>query len=237
MSPETQNLWDMAASTERILDESDVSYSIIVKSVNYLNRTSTVILSDSLTRDVKFGDVKGKSLGPRVRGENITCYTVQDMPSVTTLMGYTNVIIALGINDIVRNNTTPETLIKMVESKCELLHRLNPKNPKCKVYLSTVLPTSDNITNETIRIYNNYLFLLSQKHHNLYIIDNYCEFLSADNLLNKRYRNHVNDMIHINHRGLLKLVISFKDAILRRTLVTQPHMQYSKALTSNIIQS
>ena len=229
MSPETQNLWDMATSTERILDESEMSYSIIVKSVDNLNRTSTVILSDSLTREVKFGDVKGESLGPRVRGENITCYTVKDMPSVTTLMGYNNIIIALGINDIVRNDTNPETLINMVENKCDLLLRLNPT---CRIYLSTVLPTSDFIVNETIKLYNNYLLLLSQKHHNLFIIDNYCEFLSPDEKLNKMYKNRANDMIHINHRGLLKLVINIKDAILRRTLATQPHMQYSKALTS-----
>ena len=228
--PDTQTLWRWSIVRPNIPDGGE-SYIITVQSYNSMNKNSTVIVSDSLSKGIKFGDENGTTLGALMPGKNITSYTIKEMPSAITLSAYSNVVVAVGINDLVTHQTHPKHLINMLHNKCHLIHRLNAK---CKIYLSMVLPTQNRHVNEIIVMYNNLLHELSGKHHNLYIINNNIFASDEHYLLCNHYIRNMNDPIHINFKGQKQLIRNIKDGVLRRSASVQDSLKYSKATRFNI---
>ena len=227
--PDTQTLWKWAIGRSNTPDGGE-SYIITVQSINPMNKNSTVIVSDSLSKGIKFGNVNGTTLGSLMPGKNITSYTIKEMPSAITLAAYSNVVIAVGINDLITHQTHPRLLINMLHNKCHLIHRLNEK---CKIYLSMVLPTQNRHVNEVIMMYNNFLHELSRKHHNLYIVNNNIFASDEHYLLRSEYIRNIKDPIHINFIAQKQLILNIKDAVLRRSASVQESLKYARATRYN----
>ena len=130
-------------------------------------------------------------------------------------------MIHTGVNNLIsRNCKSNKTLIDELESKCgDILDMY----PKCKIYLSMLLPTKLNSLNYIIREYNNCLVDLAYRHRNINLID-HPDFIGHEGYLKDdlgRYidgRPNAIDVVHLGKKGIRLLAKQIKECILKRTL-------------------
>ena len=206
-------------SIEKTEEACDVRYSFTFRHIapHFLN--SAVIVGDSNTKYLKFGEGKG-SFGKWMPGKRLEALHIESIPDATKIGPYRNVIIHTGINNIkLRNRPSNKTLGNILENKC--MNILNAY-PRSKIHLSLLLPTKLTSLNHVIRDFNSIMYEIAHSHKNIKIIDHplgeYCDINGCLNDQAGRYDRESNapltqDTLHLGKHGLRILAKTLKSSV------------------------
>ena len=181
------------------------------------NLNSTVIIGDSNTHPLTFGDGKGK-LGKWMPGECIEASRIHKIPEPQSIGPYRNIILNVGVNDINRYNrkSTP-SLISEYESKCKTILLMYPK---CKLFVSLLLPTKKENLNAQINEFNEHLVEMSNNYKNIFII-RHMSLVDRNGMLDPllgrfdRYgKPDGDDYLHLGNAGIGVFVKTIKSCVL-----------------------
>ena len=216
MSRASQNLWTHRIDTYIGHDEdgdSSLRYSFTFRSVGEKFKSSTLILGDSNTKYVQFGNGKG-TLGKKIPGHREATYRIEQIQPERCL-GYKNVVVHVGINDI-KNYNSPN-ISSNFNKLVEKIEHIQLINPNASLIVSPILPTKLVYLNSVAIKFNNMLF-----HYNNYInqtfrvLDFQCFVNLNTNVLDDEYccYNNKSDSIHLGRKGISKLAQLFIDNLL-----------------------
>ena len=99
-SRKSQDFWKQAITADESINLK--RYSITVRDVKPYYTSSTAVIGDSNTADLRFGHNKG-SLGIWLPGERIKAGRIENIPAPENLLPYRNLVIHTGLNDINRD--------------------------------------------------------------------------------------------------------------------------------------
>lgn len=182
-------------------------YSITFRYITDHNKNATILVGDSNTRFIKFGNGKG-TFGDRLPGKRMLAYTINQIdPSVC--QGYKNVFVHCGINDI-RQNKPVEMCVDELTNKLDQICSLCPSS---RVTVSPILPTRLTHLNQKALKFNELLFYyVNNINSRVGSLDFNC-FLDKDNLLDRKYGRYRNqsDPIHLGSTGIFTLAKLIRD--------------------------
>ena len=202
MSKQSQYAWQHRI--DPAADERELRYSITFRYVSKNTSNATVILGDSNTRFLRFGSGKGR-FGDRLPGKRIECFTVSQIDP-SRCVGYRNIFVHCGINDIKgRNSNVERSVSELTDKLCEIRSIC----PYAKLVVSPILPTKLQWLNEKAVRFNRLLFSFINSNPGLCIgtldFSGFCD--SKSGLLAEelgRYHN-ADDKIHLGSSGIFQL--------------------------------
>lgn len=180
-------------------EESDlVRYSLTFRSVSWKNKNSTLLIGDSNTGMLRFGDEKG-CFGTRLPGEKIYAPTLEDINPVSAV-GYSNVIIMCGMNDIKSRFLTDKSDVDIIYDKFKL--KIKAIKDICKginIVVCPILPTRLPELNKKARYFNQKIFDdLVPNNWGVTYVWGFNEFLDETGYVQYQLSK---DHIHLNRRG------------------------------------
>ena len=201
--------------------EDRVRFSLTFRTVGSIFRRSTVIVGDSNTKHLAFGDGKG-TFGKGLPGKRVQAYKVGDISPIDCL-SYANVVIQCGINDISEGSgqyhrKTSDIDVDQIFSEfkgkvstiCKLKKNIN-------VFITPILPTRSVTYNARAVRFNRLIYsqIIDQNYYR-------CSMLNVSGLCDSSYRTDLldasysrGDAVHLNHRGTRYLANVMKDSIFR----------------------
>jgi len=202
MSRDSQSKW-----SHRI-DPSPTSrslrYSITFRYVSKNGNEATIIQGDSNTRHLKFGSGKG-TFGDRLPGKRLLRYTI-DAIEPEACIGYKNVVIHCGINDIRRPQADVRDCATRLIAKLDKISRICKSSSK--IIVSPILPTKSQHLNERAKLFNHLLFdYVNRVNPRIGCLD-FNNFLDAETgLLANQYGSYRDrsDAIHLGSSGIFTL--------------------------------
>ena len=215
-----QDFWKH--SIEKIDEQCEERFSFTLWHIatHFLN--SIVIIGDSNTRILHFGEGKGK-FGKWMPGERIEAIHIEDIPEPSKIGPYRNVVIHTGINNIKnRNSMSCQGLGNILESKCKDILEVYPN---CKIRLSLLLPTKIYSLNYRVKELNNVLRDISHRYRNIFIIDHPTNQLCNNNgCLKDEYGRFdkeagtplSREILHLGKKGLRLFAASLKSSVMRK---------------------
>ena len=117
----------------------------------------------------------------------------------------TSVFILIGINDIFRDKKIESTVANIIEIT-RVIHKYSPDT---KIYVQTILPTSNPSIVAKIKEINNILFM-KQQSENYLIIDLHALFANENDIIKKEYTV---DGVHLTEEGYRVWVNTVKKSI------------------------
>ena len=218
-SRKSQDLWqhEIMKSSE----DCGVRYSFTFRHVapHYLN--STVIVGDSNTKYLQFGDERGK-FGKWMPGKRIEALHVEDIPDPLDIGPYRNIVLHTGINNIKnRNRKSSQTLCNILENKCKEITKMYPR---CRIFLSLLLPTKLTSLNYHVREFNSILHDICHSMKNVNVIDHPLNDLCDSHGCLRgelgRYDRESNgpltrDTLHLGKKGLRLLAKTIKSNVVK----------------------
>ena len=217
-SRRAQDYWTHGIEKANEACEERVSFTFRHIAPHFLN--STVIVGDSNTRLLSFGDGKG-NFGKWMPGECIKATHIEDIPDPIKIGPYRNVVIHTGINNIkTRNSRSTQGLGSILENKCKNIMKAYPN---CKIFLSLLLPTKLGSLNYRVRDMNNILHDIAHTHKNISVINQHVDKLCDSNgLLMDEFGRYdreagtflARDVLHLGKKGLRLFAMSIKSSIM-----------------------
>ncbi|XP_063690521.1 uncharacterized protein LOC134823106 [Bolinopsis microptera] len=192
-------------------DEVGMRYSLTFRSIHWSNFNSTVLVGDSNFGQINFGTGRGK-MGQATPGVRLWAATVEEIDPLSCV-GYRNVVIMEGTNNLKVDGTDERELYTKYKNK---IAQIRKYNPRCKLIICPVLPTRSHKINRKVNVFNQYLYNdLSQSNLKVLIVDSFLTFLdkSTNLLKNSLAKSDVNDILHINGKGVGALVKLIKNCI------------------------
>ena len=200
--------------------QEGVRYSFTFRHIAPFFKNSTVIVGDSNTKYIKFGNDVG-TLGKWLPGKRMLAATIKDIPSPQEIGPYRNIVIHTGINDIRDDFNRPSNraLIAQLKRKCDDIQEFYPN---AKLHLSLLLPTKSQNVNVRIGELNSMMIDFVFNRRNMFVIDN--SILSSQNgCMPPKYgrfmRNGTpltNDVVHLGREGLRVFCMNIKRCITQR---------------------
>ena len=218
-SRRAQDFWQHGI--EKTDEICGVRYSFTLRHIapHFLN--STIIIGDSNTRYLQFGEGKG-NFGKWMPGKRVQALHIEDIPGPHDIGPYRNVVLHTGINNVKnRNRSSNQTLCNMLESKCRDILEVYPRT---KIYLSLLLPTKLPTLNYRVREFNGILHDISHSIKNVNVIDHpLAEFCDANGCLKGelgRYDREANgpltrDTLHLGKKGLRLMAKTIKSNVVK----------------------
>lgn len=216
MSRPSQNIWTHKIDKNpTISEETYTRYSITLRSVSNNYKSSTIILGDSNTKYLKFGNDKG-SFGSKMPGRRMETFHIGDITPLSCL-GYQNIIVHVGINDIrdrspgrKGSDPAPSDIkghFMRLKERVELIQLLCPQS---SLIVSSVLPTKLHILNYRAEIFNRLLHNYVYNDNPGLRIINHKQFMLNDSL-NAEYGCYKNtqDVLHLGKLGIRQLAMTF----------------------------
>ena len=199
MSKDSQHEWQhrIDPSTE----SRALRYSITFRYVSKNSSNATIIVGDSNTRHLKFGSGK-KTFGDRIPGKRVEAFVI-DQIEPQHCVGYRNVFIHCGINDIKKTGSIVEECVGQLTSKLEKICDLCPYS---KITVSPILPTKLPWLNSRALQFNQLLFRYCNQNPRIGTLD-FNTFVGSDGLLDNtlgRYQDQ-GDAIHLGSTGIFRL--------------------------------
>ena len=218
MTRRSQEIFSHSIDKESI---SELRFSLTFRSVNWRNRNSTCLIGDSNTGNLRFGSCKKSTFGELMPGQRFWAPKIKDIdPRVC--MGYTNVVILCGINDIKGTDVQCEHVAEIysdLKSKIKQILRLNPK---CHISLCRLLPTKNGALNQKVILFNRLIYTdLLRACSGVRVVDGFQKFADYRNLLSgelsKTYdQRGFPDLLHLNKFGVRILASLIKHSIFIR---------------------
>ena len=198
-------------------NSSAVRYSLTFRHVNTRFSRSTILIGDSNSKKLKFGQGKG-TFGIGLPGKRVKASTVSDI-NPHDCAAYANVVLVVGTNDL-RNKyiSCKEDISKVLNCFDEKVRAIKELRKDIKLIIIPVLPTRLVDMNRHIICYNNMLyqnFIDSNTYFRIKIPGVY-EFLDRQDLLRRDFVL-VGDYIHLNELGLSRIAFVIKNAIFNRS--------------------
>ena len=189
-------------------------YSLTFRSVSEKFQRSVLILGDSNTKDIKFGNGSGR-VGASYPGKRVKAAKVNSI-DVNECIGYSNIFICCGTNNLrcenVRGDNDICNTVEELRCKLEIIKQLCPK---AKVFVSPVLPSRLPRMNQNIMRYNKLVNSMLMQYFPDVWFQSVRTFLDNQGLLSTRLARG-SDEIHLGPRGIAKFVSYFKSCIFSR---------------------
>ena len=204
-------------------------YSLTFRNIAPGNRNSTVILGDSNTQSLKFGETRD-SFGKWMPGKVMRCMKVDQIPPPAEIGPYKNIVIHTGVNDVKFANRSLHATLRLLEQKCTAITDVFPSS---NVYICPLLPTKDHQKNINIYAMNNGIYNLSRKHQRILLMSNYYDMFADQAELLKptlgrfqRGRPSTDD-IHLGQQGIRLLAMCIKHCVLKRRGPIDQYVDYN----------
>ena len=133
-SRKSQAVW--SHGIEKSAEFQGVRFSITLRTIGKRFTRSTVILGDSHTRHLKFGEGNG-TFGFNMPGERVYTPLIEDIDP-WTCVGYSNIIIHCGINNIKGRGANVQQCANKFISK---IAEIKAWCPKAKLTINPILPS------------------------------------------------------------------------------------------------
>ena len=206
--------------THRIEEEPDTTlrYSITLRHVGQHFRRSTIIIGDSNSKYLMFGEGVG-TFGKGQPGKRVKAAVVSEI-NPKDCAAYANVVILVGTNNLRQNYISSKSDIDIVfETLRDKIDTIRCIRKDIKIILLPVLPTRLTGMNRAIQCYNSILFrhfISSGLYFNVSMPTRHDikDFFDDEFLLNRAFlRNSVNEAVHLNSRGLIEIASIIKSQI------------------------
>ena len=211
-----QDFWVHSIDPDENVTEARYSFTFRHLSPYFAN--STLLIGDSNTKYLEFGPKLGK-FGHRMPGKQMSALHIEQIPEPQKIGPYRKVIIHTGINNVkAQNRKSNRTLVNELESKCVNIHSVYPK---CKIYLSMLLPTKSSTLNYRVGDFNQLLIDMAHAHKNIFVIE-HPGFIGEGGLLDNEYGRFKDrlpndiDILHLGKLGIRKFAKQIKETILKR---------------------
>ena len=201
---------------------SDVRYSLTFRSVDWRNRNSTCLIGDSNTGQLRFGACKRGSFGELMPGQRFWAPKIENIDP-TACMGYNNVVIMCGINDIKHAEIQCEKhvadMYSVLKNKIKQIHNLSPRS---NILICRLLPTKDRGLNRKVITFNHLIYRdLLHTCSRVRVVEGFHKFadhrdLLADGLSKTYDRRGAPDLLHLNGFGVRILASLIKNSIFTR---------------------
>ena len=209
-----------------------VRYSLTFRSLSWRNHNQTILIGDSNTKDVKFGEVKG-TLGKSIPGKRIDAFTIDQIDPIECI-AFNNVVLHCGINNIrskhINSDRDITDLYRQFKSKIGDIRQVN-KNTR--ILISPILPTRLPGLNRKALSFNKLIFndLVKSSLH-VEIVKGYDDMLGEDRCLNIELARY-HDYLHLNASGVRFMASCIKDIILikKRRSAKQHSSKPSRSMT------
>ena len=207
-SRKSQEEWKHSIIPDKNIQTKRWSFTLRCIKPYFMN--STLVIGDSNTKELKFGDGKG-CFGAWVPGERIQASRIADIPDPSNLYPYRNLLLHVGINDINRHNREPtKTLISSLDTKCKTISQ---RFPNMRIFISLLLPTTNPDLNCSVNELNQQLQALVNSRSYLYNTIQHHNLLDQNRMLRA---NFCRDYIHLNGLGLSEFVRTIKTAVIHK---------------------
>ena len=226
-SRKAQDFWQHGI--KKLDEECGVRYSFTFRHIapHFLN--STVIIGDSNTRLLQFGEDRGK-FGKWMPGKRVEALHVENIPDPKDIGPYRNIVIHTGINNIKsRNRQSNRALADIIESRCKDIANVYPKS---RIYLSLLLPTKLESLNYRVREFNNILHDISHSIRNVNVIDHpLADLCDAHGCLRDEFGRYdrelqaplTRDALHLGKKGLRLFARTIKSRIIKKSRRNSTH--------------
>ena len=236
MSRTSQAFWKHQVPKNSSLTNEDVRYSLTFRHVSDKFLKSTVIIGDSNTRYLNFGEGPG-TFGHNIPGERIEATFINKINPIDCI-GYKNIFVHCGVNDIkyYKINTEQKICMKFNELK-DTIHQISVLCPTSKLCVSPILPTKSMDINNRALQFNSMLFKykgsaeyrFDTMNFNIFV-DESSGFLRPDL---GRYRN-PEDQLHLGAKGIGLLVSMVREKVYSSVISPYPgYRKYSSVVQGN----
>ena len=186
--------------------DSGTRYSFTFRCVSWVNKNSTCLMGDSNTGLLKFGDDKRGTFGKLMPGQKFWSPRIEDLDPVSC-MGYANVVLLCGINDIKQPDVESHKDVAGCNNKLKLkIKQIKCLSPRTAVFVCRLLPTKSPQLNVKVDIFNRLIFFdLLRTCKDVVEVGGFVRFarnqVLADELSKQYDRNGRPDMLHLNKSG------------------------------------
>ena len=207
MSGPSQSYWQHQIEKSKHFSALDVRYSLTFRHVSNKYMRSTVVLGDSNTQSLRFGEGKG-TFGHNIPGRRIQSIHIDDINPIDCC-GYKNIFLHCGINNIkrhsVRGSKDISVCFELLKNKIDIIRKLGPKS---NIVVSPILPTKNHELNERSVFFNTLLFDYEKNSNGKFTTHDFNDFLDNNGKLSDhmgRFKK-PSDPLHLGAHGILKLV-------------------------------
>ena len=225
-----RSLYHMTRRSQEVFDhmiergsiKSGVRYSLTFRCVSWTNKNSTCLLGDSNTGLLRFGDDSRGTFGKLMPGRKFWSPRIEDINPVSC-MGYANVVLLCGINDIKQPDVANKNDVAGCYYKLKLkINQIKCLSPSTKaVFVCRLLPTKEPQLNLKVDSFNRLIFFdLVPSCKNVVYVEGFEKFahnhVLADELSKQFDRHGRPDMLHLNRSGARVLAGLIKHSIFLR---------------------
>ena len=217
MSRSSQSFWLHEIEKDDNPCQERISFTFRNISPHFLN--STVIIGDSNTQYLQFGEGKG-CFGKWLPGKRIPAMHIEDIPDAHMIGPYRNIVIHAEINNVKsRNCRSSQELGKILETKCKNIMEAYPNS---KIHLSLALPTKLESLNFRVKELNCVLQDLAYSYKNVSVIQHpFAQLCNSNGSLRDdcgRFDKEsgtplARDALHLGKKGLRLFASSIKTSI------------------------
>ena len=228
MSRKSQGCFKHQIDKDTSWTGSDVRISLTFRSVHWRNNNSTIVLGDSNTGGLKFASFEKNNpthdfngtFGNAMPGKREAAFVVSDIDA-GKCVGYNNVVIHCGLNDVRQADIQSDDDVRNVYVKFKSkINQVLHVNKRARVYVNLLLPTKIEDCNKKIKYFNRLIIddLCKSFDNRVKSIDAHKKFCDSNGFLSTSLSQEFNrenrpDYLHLNAAGLKLLSVSIKNAI------------------------
>ena len=234
MSGSSQSYWQHEIEKCQHFSDTDVRYSLTFRHVSKKYLRSTVVIGDSNTQSLRFGEGKG-TFGHNIPGQRVKAIHIEDIDPIDCC-GYKNIFLHCGINNIKRHNVHSaedvSACFDCLRTKIDSIRKLCPKS---KIVVSPILPTKNRDLNERAMCFNKLLFDYENISNANFTTHDFNVFCDGSGKLSEymgRFKK-PNDSLHLGANGIMKLVKLIRTCVYGSDKV-KPNRSFTDVVKSNI---
>ena len=195
-------------------EDFDERFSVTFRSLRHQYKRSMLVVGDSNTKEIQFGSGSGK-VGKSFPGKRIKASKVANIdPSSCT--GYANVFLMCGTNDMRCDNIKSKSDIQaVVDQLKDKLSEIKQLCPSTKLFVIPVMPSRIRQMNANIELYNELVDHMLMVNFPDIWFEGIYSFLDHQDMLSAKLTRE-NDKIHLNVKGISKLVTYMKSCVFNR---------------------
>ncbi|KAL5267748.1 hypothetical protein ACHWQZ_G004706 [Mnemiopsis leidyi] len=224
-----RSLYIMSRRSQEVFDHeiekgsmpAGIRYSLTFRCISWTHKNSTCLIGDSNTRFLRFGSNKRGTFGEQMPGQKFWAPKLRDIDPVSC-MGYSNVVLLCGINDIKESQIQCESDV----ADCYTLLKQKIKQIKSlsactTVFVCQLLPTKDLTLNRKVNDFNRLIhFDLFPSCKDVEYVEGFRQFV-CNRVLAAELSMHLDrlgrfNMLHLNRAGARVLASLIKQSIFLR---------------------
>ncbi len=194
--------------------EGKVRYSITLRSVHWKFLNSAILVGDSNTGPIVFGEGRGK-VGASTPGKRVESIHIEDI-NPPDCASYSNVVLMVGTNNLKGRSLEPEAIKDLVNVYRDKIQEIRVFNKHCKIFIVPVIPSCSENTNKNIGYFNDLVVNgLVQHFKKLFIVWGTSQFadVSSGRLAPRFCKSPDPSGLHLNRLGTSHLVRIIKNRI------------------------